>query len=329
MKRKYTVEERINFVCKRNGYNLSQKQYNMLKTLISLYENIDYGYIKTFILNNVDFWPQRIRRLKCLNKGITKYRMFLIYGKHVGLNKWNEYVMKQSITNTFAYKHEKYGWDEQRFREYNLSRSITIDNMIKKYGNDVGREKFEEYRRKQKYSGSSEQYFIDVYGENAGREKFKQVCDMKANTLRNFITRYGNEEGKIRFEQYIQTRKPYYSNISQELFREIKTDNCYYAELNKEFGCYGEDCYYFYDFVDTNLKKCVEFNEDWIHCNPKMYDENYIHTYGYTAKEKWENDNRKIATLVKIGYDVMIVWESEYLNNREQTVNRVKDFLHG
>jgi len=113
-----------------------------------------------------------------------------------------------------------------------------------------------------------------------------------------------------------------FSKISQDLFwklyekipKDLK-EKCYFYELNKEFDIedYENKIHYLYDFVISNIKLCIEFNGDFWHCNPKIYNEEYKHVViGKTAREIWEKDSVKINFLKKKGYSVFVVWESEY-----------------
>lgn len=45
------------------------------------------------------------------------------------------------------------------------------------------------------------------------------------------------------------------------------------------------------------------------------------------AKEIWDKDKTKIQTLQRLGYKVFIVWENDYLNNREKTIEDCIAFL--
>jgi very-short-patch-repair endonuclease len=204
-------------------------------------------------------------------KGVTKKKFLLLYGKNETIVRWKNYLNLQSKTNTYEYKKEKYGWTENDYIKYNKSRSVTLNNMVKKYGEDLGRKKYRDY------------------------------CEI---------------------------RPTFHSKISQELFWKIKTDDCYFAEYNKEFGLNSENGYYFYDYVDSKLKKCIEFNGDYWHCNPKIYTEDYKTHYNYTARDIWKKDEEKINFIRSKEYDVMIVWESEYLQNPDKIIKEVKDFLY-
>lgn len=334
-RRAKTIEQNIEYFCKRNNLKLTDKQKSNLKECFVSYSSKFssntkfYEYVKKFIKYDLKFWKQRLRRLTKINlKGVTKIKFLLVYGKNETLLRWETYKNLQALTNTFEYKKEKYGWTEDEFLNYNLSRSITLDNMIKKYGDEFGKKKYEDYVEKQKRSGCTLDYFIDKYGEIEGTLKYDNVCKMKSLNLSNFIRKYGEEEGKRKYRDYWDVRPTSYSKSSQELFWKIKTDNCYFAEYNKEFGLNSKNGYYFYDFVDTKLKKCIEFNGDYWHCNPKLYDSTHKTHYGYTAEDIWKKDENKINHIKSLGYDVMVIWESDYLNDTDNIIKKIGDFLN-
>lgn len=334
-KRKQTIDENINYFCKRNNIILTQKQKYNLHFCINLHskkfssKSKFYEYVKYFIQNNLHFWSQRLRRLSSMNlKIISKKKFLLLYGKDNAIKKWDNYINCQAKSNSFEYKKKKYGWTKDQYNSYNKLRAITIDNLIKKYGESEGISRYNEYIEKQKYSGSSLDYFIQKYGIVSGNLKYKNICASKANTLNNFMQRYGENLGRRKYRDYITARSNFYSKSSQELFWKINTKNCYFAEKNKEFGILSENQYYFYDFVDTHLKKCIEYNGDYWHCNPKIYNENYETHYGYSAKDIWEKDITKIEFIKSKGYDVMVVWESDYLKNSVKIVKLAEEFLN-
>ena len=56
------------------------------------------------------------------------------------------------------------------------------------------------------------------------------------------------------------------------------------------------------------------------HANPKMYFADEIVRDNITAKEIWEKDKNRICELIGSGYDVIVVWESDFKENKERTV---------
>ncbi|MFN3301098.1 MAG: hypothetical protein ACK41Z_12990, partial [Sediminibacterium sp.] len=71
------------------------------------------------------------------------------YGEEEGKIRFDEYRRKQAESNSLEYKIKKKGWTKEQFDEYNKSRAVTLENLQKKYGEEEGKIRFDEYRRKQ------------------------------------------------------------------------------------------------------------------------------------------------------------------------------------
>lgn len=66
------------------------------------------------------------------------------------------------------------------------------------------------------------------------------------------------------------------------------------------------------DIYIPKLNLIIEYNGDYWHCNPKKYKEDYYHQVKKkTAKELWEYDKNKIDLILKNGYNLEVVWESD------------------
>jgi len=232
------------------------------------------------------------------NYSITEKNLISKHGEKNGKEKWKTYCEKQSLTNTFEYKKEKYGWDEKKFNEYNRSRSVTLKNIIKKNGEEKGLEIWNNYIDRQRYTCSLE-YFIEKYGEVSGLEKFD-----------NFVKKRSFEFG--------------YSDISQQLFDELKNNltnyTLFYATNNKEY--YFVDTInhitYMTDLFIKELNLVVEFNGDKWHANPEIYSDNDIpipflkkQNRPYLAKDIWKKDANKIKFIKTKVTDVIIIWEKD------------------
>ena len=69
------------------------------------------------------------------------------------------------------------------------------------------------------------------------------------------------------------------------------------------------------DYVNFETKHIIEFNGDFWHCNPKLYEANFYHPgLKMTAIEKWRLDEERSNYLISLGYTVTVIWESD-LNN--------------
>lgn len=269
---------------------------------------------------------------------VTEKSLCAKYGKDQGIQKWNEYRNKQSLTNTFEYKKEKYGWTREQFDEYNKARACTLENLIARHGKESGTKKWLDYKTKQKDAGCSLDYFIKKFKcVDRGTEEYHRVNKLKKLTLDNFIKKYGHFDGTEKYHAYLQhiSSNAYYSAVSQHLFRQISSnkDTEYFAESkNKEFYVYDKITKrpYFYDYIDTHRKKCIEFNGDLFHANPEYYtaeDTPLFYDKGKTAADIWKFDEYKLNLIKEQGYDVLVVWENEYKNAPDLIINKCKIFL--
>lgn len=95
--------------------------------------------------------------------------------------------------------------------------------------------------------------------------------------------------------------------------------------------------FYRYDFTIGN--KIIEFNGDMIHGNPSIYSacdyplskypKAFSNKATWTAQQIWDYDAEKTRIANDCGYEVMVVWESEWKKNKTDVLYRVRDFLLG
>jgi very-short-patch-repair endonuclease len=283
---------------------------------------------------------ERYKKVHELGKGATFEKFVLIYGEEDGTKRWNEYKNKHKLKNTLEGKRNKYGWTEQEFIEYNKSRAVTLSNLIKKYGEEEGKKKWDEYKNKQRVNGSSLEWFISKYGESTGTLVYNEVCESKGHTLKNYQKRYGIDEGLIKFNEYNTTAKTSFVSKSSKVFFDLLDNrmkemnntysslSVYFSPKSKEFCKYDTEKHrsYFYDYALPSAKLIVEYNGDLYHANPQKYNENDIPLFRgntLTAKELWERDLRKREVAKSHGFDVIYVWESDVLVNQEQELERI------
>lgn len=90
--------------------------------------------------------------------------------------------------------------------EWNKGKSVTLANFVKKYGEVIGEEKFNQYRKKQAYSNTVE-YFIEKYGTDAGVKKYKNANKKRAITLKNLIEKHGECIGTEMYNSYVNKQR--------------------------------------------------------------------------------------------------------------------------
>lgn len=250
------------------------------------------------------------------------------YGKNLGLIKFKELQEKQAYTNSKEYK----GMTDEEFDVYNKSRAVTLENLIKKHGEDEGRKIWNGYRNKQSYTKSKQRYI------NEDRlDDYYKINKKKAITVDKFIERYGEEEGTRKYIRYCEGTHMYFSSkeassLFEELDNYFKFSKVYYSPKTQEFGKYDKEhkCYYYYDFVLPDIKLCIEFNGDVFHANPNFFTEsdnpNPFDTK-LTAKEIWDYDKRKLDLLIKNNYNIIIIWEHDYKNDKTKVIDDLKNII--
>lgn len=74
--------------------------------------------------------------------------------------------------------------------------------------------------------------------------------------------------------------------------------------------------------------KIVEYNGDYWHANPNLYDASYHNkSVNMTASEIWERDGRRHSIMETNGYSIMVVWEHDYNKDKQGTVDKCLTFL--
>jgi len=251
---------------------------------------------------------------KC-SKGVTLQKMIFLHGEEDGKIKWDVYCKKQSLTNTLEYKKEKYGWTEEQFNVYNETRSVTLQNLIKRHGNELGTTMFESYREKQRHAGCSLDYFKEKYGDIAGLEFYKNLNKSKTHDYNSFVKRYGEDSAEEKYISYCESTKTKfgYSKISQELFwaihnKLIDKDHIYFKELNKEYGKLDLSTkkYYYYDFVDIKNKKVIEFNGIKFHVRERnQKDFKFYLDENITSEILYDKDKYKKDLISSYGFEML------------------------
>lgn len=151
-------------------------------------------------------------------------------------------------------------------------------------------------------------------------------------SLEKCIEKYGLEKGTIIYNnRQNKWLKSFKNSMKTNFVNGIQSSsaaNKLFSIIEKQITGQREFILgkYAFDFVYNN--KIIEFNGDYWHANPKIYDKTFINkTNGYTAKEIWKRDKDKIKYAKNHGYDVYTVWESDFKNDYELVIKKCMDFL--
>ena len=299
------------------------------------YFNIFKGYtIDESALASKEY---RARQAKTLQNYINNH------GVEIGTQKFDSYRNKQAISNSYEYKQKKHGWTEEEFDKFNKSRAITLENQIKKYGVEIGTQKFNEYCIKQQYAGCKLEYFIEKYGLIDGTEKYHFINFQKSNTLEAYMSKYRDPEIAIKkHNQYLKNRTKPHSAPATELFDILfnqlsdKYSRIFYYNNMQEW--YIKDMNkrrtYFVDFFIKDIGKVIEFNGDYWHANPNKYQPemeiSYPNNIKRLVKDVWADDEYKL-NLIKTHpdiKDVLVIWESDFKKFKNETINKCLEFIN-
>lgn len=165
---------------------------------------------------------------------------------------------------------------------------------------------------------------IEKHGAEKGYKIWKERQEKWQNTLNSKSDKEIAEINKKKLY-----KNGMVSKSEQDLF-----DNLFksFPELKQQaFVKHDALHYYAYDIVLDN--KIIEYNGDYWHANPIKYskDDNikYPNHKVKTAKEIWNHDKEKLDFAKTLGYNVLVIWESEYKNDKQATLEKCKTFLMG
>lgn len=296
-----------------------------------------YMKISKYGMYSFGYSYDEYKQITSMMVGVTEKSMIRKYGQEEGLKRWKEYCNKQAITNSFEYKKEKYGWTEEDFKKFNELRAVTYENLLNKYKDPIkAKEIYDNYINRQKLTKSWD-YMVEKFGE----EKAHEINKQKALTLENFIRKYGQELGKVKYDEYYNrnNNNAFWSNISQQCFKEL--DNIlnnifgnnyktYYATKNFEKPFILKNKTILVDYFIEDLNICIEFNGNCFHANPRIYkDEDTPNPFSNkTAKQIQEDDQNRYKELKELyNVNTYIIWEDEYHDKNFNLQNFIKDII--
>lgn len=104
---------------------------------------------------------------------------------------------------------------EQRVSEFAANRKVTLENMIKRYGEIEGIKRWDSYRNKQAKSNLFE-YKKEKFGWS--EDDFNDYNKSRAVTLENLTKKHGTEQGTLMFNAYCERQA--YAGCKLEYFIE-------------------------------------------------------------------------------------------------------------
>ena len=266
------------------------------------------------------------------------------FGKDEGTRKWKEYCARQSYTCSKEYMMKEKGMTEEEWNQFNANRASTKENFIKRYGENEGTRRWNNYCAYESYAGSSLMWFINKYGEEEGKQKYNEICLKKESSksysyvsqtlFKSIDEKLGDFAIKSRWEQ----KNHEYEIIAPSDIFFIKN---HIDEINNIDITVGMNLIPIFEKENIKMikmrpdyllnKHIIEFNGDFWHANPSIYKpeevlERFNKTYDI-AKDIWERDKHRLSILESLGFKVLVVWESEYAEDPDSVVDKCIKFL--
>jgi hypothetical protein len=185
-----------------------------------------------------------------------------------------------------------------------------------------------------------------------GVEYVSQLDDIKERKKETLKNKYGFEytmqipAAKEKYQQTLLSRygvpsMAYLSRCcskeSQKLFWEIHNKlspevnhKDHFADLNAEFVIGPTPEYFKYDYVNSILCKCIEYNGYNFHPRSDQSDDE-INWKAFhpdtTVREARAYESKKLGAIQARGYSVLVVWDYEFHKDFNKLVVKCMDFL--
>jgi hypothetical protein len=165
----------------------------------------------------------------------------------------------------------------------------------------------------------SKEICIEKYGKIDGLVAWQKRQDDWQDTLNA-----KSPEEKARINRLKLTKGIAVSKAEKTILEHIKLS---VPNVTHQFTLDKEDKkQYIYDIMAN--KKIIEYNGDFWHCNPNKYSPDYINPRTkLKAIDKWSIDSIKLQYAQDQGYEVLVVWESDFKKNKAEIIKQCIQFL--
>ena len=201
---------------------------------------------------------------------------------------------------------DQYAYCSHRCKEYWMVRGFSEENAITKVS--------------EVQSTFSLNKCIEKHGEEDGRKIWQKRQDKWQETLNS-----KSDDEKARINSLKCSKGYTISNAEKEL---IKTLSEIFDNVESSYSIFYNNGlkYYVYDIRLDN--KIIEYNGDFYHANPNLYDESFMNPKTKkSAREIWAKEAHKEKIANDNGFSILRIWENEYKSNKQECVNRCVEFL--
>jgi hypothetical protein len=161
---------------------------------------------------------------------------------------------------------------------------------------------------------------IEKYGEEAGLQRWKERQEKWKSKVFNEETYIGGGHSMISKEM---------TESILEILKERNYQGTIYHGSKEKFINNGKGNVFKYDLTFLNERKIIEFNGDFWHCNPELFKADFWNKpKKMTAQDIWDYDAKKKQAAEEQGYEFLYIWERDYRNNKQATIDRCIEFIY-
>jgi G:T-mismatch repair DNA endonuclease (very short patch repair protein) len=152
-------------------------------------------------------------------------------------------------------------------------------------------------------------------------KKYKEICLAKSKRMEEVWENYPEETRNHIIAALAGSNNCGRSKISEEFKRRLIDQNLYSGFVSEEVF-HG----FIPDEINHKLKIIIEVYGDLYHCNPIKYKNPnvFVPAIQRTVGEQWKRDEKRLASYLRNGYTVVIVWENEIRKRLDEAVEKVK-----
>lgn len=166
-------------------------------------------------------------------------------------------------------------------------------------------------------------WFVNKFGEEDGKKRYAAKTEKWLNTM----GKKSDEEMQKINEKKVKKSGCFFSKAEKELFTTLKKT---FPALTDQKALRRPDTtdkkYYMYDMCLGN--KIIEYNGDFWHGNPELYDDTFVNPYTKEPRSVInERDENKLRCAESHGYEVYVVWEHKYKTDPTGVIEECIHFL--
>lgn len=320
---KYSKEYKIDFI-KDNLSNFITISGSVIKYRCPVCDTIVEEYFsKTFMRINRKFknvFIEDKNMLTCANKRCSQ--------KQAQRRK----STREKIETTNI---KKYGY--KTFLETDKSNELSQQALINKYGSlsNAVKKGQETYYKKTGYTHNMRNPKSVELNQKHRVETIKNMtAEQKHDWYKKRLA--GHETNKTKLWGGVLPKNTNYSRQQSYFFNELQLlidDKITFGQNNEFIVSINDKEYYKLDGYIKSKNIVIEYNGDFWHANPLIYEANSLINYpgkSKYAKDVWNKDKERMQQIKHIlNCKIIVVWENDYLNNKEKLFKNILGEING